>query len=124
MVNRFRVEEEAGAAFLAELQAALEALAGKRGYVDGQIGRNIDDPTLWVLSTRWENVGSYRRALSAYDVKLNAVPLLSRAVDEPSAYELVEDAAALNVAVPRSSAPSARASGRGPARPIAIDADR
>jgi quinol monooxygenase YgiN len=102
VVNRFRVEEEAGPAFLAELQAALEALAGKRGYVEGRIGRNLDDPTLWVLSIRWENVGSYRRALSSYDVKLTAVPLLSRAVDEPSAYELVEDAAALNVAVPRS----------------------
>jgi hypothetical protein len=55
-----------------------------------------------VLTTTWQNVGSYRRALSAYDVKVTAVPLLSRAVDEPSAYELVEDAAALNVAVPRS----------------------
>jgi hypothetical protein len=102
VVNRFRVEEEAGPVFFAELQAALEALAAKRGYVDGRIGRNLDDPTLWMLTTRWENVGSYRRALSSYDVKLTAVPLLSRAVDEPSAYELVEDAAALNVAVPRS----------------------
>ena len=111
VVNRFRVEEEAGPAFLAELRVALEALAGKAGYVDGRIGRNIDDPTLWVLSTRWANVGSYRRALSSYDVKLNAVPLLSRAVDEPSAYELVEDAAGLNVAVPRSGAPSGAPSG-------------
>ena len=103
VVNRFRVEEEAGPAFLAELRVALEALAGKSGYVDGRIGRNIDDPMLWVLTTRWENVGSYRRALSSYDVKVRSVPLLSRAVDEPSAYELVEPGgeARLNVAVPR-----------------------
>ena len=60
----------------------------------------MDDPELWVLTTRWQNVGSYRRALSAYDVKLTAVPLLSRAIDEPSAYEVVEDGE-LNRAVPR-----------------------
>jgi hypothetical protein len=39
---------------------------------------------------RWRDVGSYRRALSSYDVKVTAVPLLSRALDEPSAYELYE----------------------------------
>ena len=45
---------------------------------------------------RWEHVGAYRRALSAYDVKLHAVPLLSRALDEPSAYEVVEPGTDLN----------------------------
>ena len=40
-----------------------------------------------MLVTRWQDVGSYRRALSSYDVKVGAVPLLSRAIDEPSAYE-------------------------------------
>ena len=67
------------------------------------MGRNLDDPALWVLETRWANVGSYRRALSAYDVKLGAVPLLSRALDEPSAYEVIGDdgAAGLNEARPR-----------------------
>ena len=72
-------------------------LASGAGYVDGRIGRNLDDPTLWVLTTRWDNVGAYRRALSSYDVKLHAVPLLSRAVDEPSAYEVVEPGTVLNI---------------------------
>ena len=78
-------------------------LAAKAGYVAGAVGRNLDDPALWVLETRWANVGSYRRALSAYDVKLGAVPLLSRALDEPSAYEVIGDdgAAGLNEARPR-----------------------
>ena len=40
-------------------------------------------------SAEQKNVGSYRRALSSYDVKVEAVPLLSLAVDEPSAYELM-----------------------------------
>jgi hypothetical protein len=66
--------------------------------VGGEIGRNVDDPELWVLTTRWENVGSYRRALSAYDVKLSAVPILSRALDEPSAYESAAPGEVLNEA--------------------------
>ena len=76
---------------------------GTPGYVDGTVGRNVDDPELWVLTTRWEHVGAYRRALSAYDVKLHAVPTLSRALDEPSAYEVVEPGSDLNVDIPRRS---------------------
>ena len=89
VVNRFRVEEAEAEAFAAELEAAHALLAARPGYVAGTVGRNLDDPALWVLQTRWADVGSYRRALSSYDVKLGAVPLLSRAVDEPSAYEVV-----------------------------------
>jgi quinol monooxygenase YgiN len=102
VVNRFRVPVEDGEAFRAELAAAHDVLAQRPGYVEGQVGRNLDDPTLWVLTTRWENVGAYRRALSAYDVKLQAVPLLSRAVDEPSAYEVVEPGTVLNIESTRS----------------------
>ena len=40
-----------------------------------------------VLTTEWVNVGSYRRALSPFEVKMTAVPLLSRCIDEPTAYE-------------------------------------
>ena len=92
VVNRFRVSGDAGdlgdeSALRSGLEEAWALLAAKPGYVGGEIGRNLDDPALWLLTTRWENVGSYRRALSAYDVKLNAVPTLSRALDEPSAYE-------------------------------------
>lgn len=103
VVNRFRAPSDpAGAGALRDdLAAAHALLAGKPGYVEGHVGRNLDDPDLWVLSTRWESVGAYRRALSSYDVKLAAVPTLSRAIDEPSAYELVEPNSVLNVAEPR-----------------------
>jgi Antibiotic biosynthesis monooxygenase len=102
VVSRFRVPVEDGEAFRAHLTVAHDLLAVQRGYVDGHVGRNVDDPTLWVLTTRWENVGAYRRALSAYDVKLHAVPLLSRAIDEPSAYEVVEPGTVLNIGSTRS----------------------
>jgi hypothetical protein len=39
--------------------------------------------------SRWEGVGAYRRALSNFDVKLHAIPFLSTAIDEPSAFEIV-----------------------------------
>jgi quinol monooxygenase YgiN len=102
VVNRFRVPEGEGAAFRADLETAHRTLAACTGYAGGEIGRNVDDPALWVLTTRWANVGSYRRALSTYDVKLHAVAVLSRAVDEPSAYELVAPGTTLNVASTRS----------------------
>jgi quinol monooxygenase YgiN len=96
VVNRFRVSLDQSDAFRRELEAVHVLLADRDGYVHGTIGRNVDDPGLWVLTTRWVNVGAYRRALSAYDVKVGAVPLLSRAIDEPSAYEVVEPGAGLN----------------------------
>jgi hypothetical protein len=101
VVSRFQVPETESEAFRADAVAALDALAARPGYVDGEIGRNVDDPELWVLDTRWLNVGSYRRALTAYDVKVTAVPLLSRAIDEPSAYESVRAGLATNTQVPR-----------------------
>lgn len=101
VVNRFRVVVAEGETFRAELETARRALAGCAGYAGGEVGRNLDDPELWVLTTRWENVGSYRRALSSYDVKLAAVPVLGRALDEPSAYEPADAGTTLNIASPR-----------------------
>ena len=102
VVNRFRVPEGDQDLFRTDLERAREVLAVQRGYVGGRIGRNVDDPELWTLVTEWEGPGAYRRALSSYDVKLTAVPTLSRALDEPSAYEPVEPGVALNVRESRS----------------------
>ena len=90
---RFRVAEAEGERFLDQAHAALRALADRPGYLDGGIGRATDDPSLWLMTLHWESVGAYRRALSAYDVKVAAVPLLSTAIDEPTAFELLADAA-------------------------------
>ena len=59
------------------------------GLVCASIGQSTDEAELFVIRTEWAGVGAYRRALSSYDVKLNAVPLLSTAVDESSAFEIV-----------------------------------
>ncbi len=87
VINRFRVGEVELGRFRDDAQGALATLAAMPGYVAGHVARNLDEPDLWLLTTTWKNVGSYRRALSSYDVKVAAVPLLSQAIDEPSAYE-------------------------------------
>lgn len=73
--------------------AALGALAARPGYLRGRLARALDEPANWTIVTEWESVGAYRRALSAYEVKVHATPLLAEALDEPSAYEVLADAA-------------------------------
>ena len=89
VVTRFRVPLPEAEPFRAGLEEAHAALAAQRGYLGGTVGRNVDDPELWVLQTSWEGPGAYRRALSTYEVKMRAWELLGRALDEPSAYEIV-----------------------------------
>jgi len=96
VVNRFRVPEAEAEAFAREIAAAHELLSARPGHLTGTVGRNVDDPELWILSTQWENVGSYRRALGWYDVRVGAWPVLSRAIEEPSAFEVVEPGSELN----------------------------
>ena len=92
VVTRYQVSEDEAdvEAFRRDAHAAMEVLSRRPGWIRGRLGRNTDDPGLWVLTTEWLNVGSYRRALSPYEVKLTAVPLLSRCIDEPTAYELID----------------------------------
>lgn len=100
MINRFRATP-ADDATQSALHGALAVLARQRGFVEGHVGRCVDDADLWLLQTRWENVGSYRRALSAYDVKMEAWSVLGQAVEEPSAYEIVAPGEQPNRAEPR-----------------------
>jgi quinol monooxygenase YgiN len=87
VVSRFRVPAEDQDGFVDQARKAVVVLADRAGFVSADLGRNLDDPTLWTITTRWTNVGSYRRALQGYESKVVVVPLLSLALDEPSAYE-------------------------------------
>lgn len=89
VVLRFRVDGDRSEGFREALEEAHAVLAQQVGYVEGHLARNVDEPGWWLLQTRWTGPGDYRRALSAYDVKVNAWTLLGTAVDEPSAYLLV-----------------------------------
>ena len=87
VVTRYAVPPGEAAEFRERCHSALKALVSCPGCTGATAGQALDDPALWVLSTSWESVGAYRRALSSYQVKLVAVPLMYRALDEPSAFE-------------------------------------
>jgi heme oxygenase (mycobilin-producing) len=92
-LNRFVVVPERTAEFTRQAHAALAALAARPGFRDGELTRSLDQPDQWCLVTRWQSVGAYRRALGDFDVRVNAVPLLAQAHNEPSAYETLAAAA-------------------------------
>lgn len=75
----------------AQVAEAAEVLARQPGWVRGEVARSLDstdEGTSYVtLIAEFVSVGDYRRALSAMDVRLAVVPVLYRAVDEPTAYE-------------------------------------
>ena len=85
-VTRLRVREEDAEELAASVGALIDALAARPGFVLGELGRSADDPSLWALLTRWDGVGSYRRALGAAEVKIAGAPVWLHAVDEPGVY--------------------------------------
>ena len=84
---RFRADDVPG--LMARLRDSVALLGGFDGFVDARVGRAIDDDRLIVMEISWRTVGDYRRALSSFDVKVNVVPLLSQAIDEPTAVEVL-----------------------------------
>lgn len=89
VVTRFIVPEAETAVFSARAERAITALSGRPGFRSARVGQAPDDPARWVLVSEWEGVGAWRRALSNFDVRVEAVPLLAMAQDEPGAYEVV-----------------------------------
>lgn len=80
-ISRF----EADHSFEDEGRRVVEFWRGKQGCVFVRLVRNLDEPGLWAIVSEWDNVGAYRRAFQGYDAKM-LTPILSRAIDEPSAY--------------------------------------
>jgi hypothetical protein len=85
-IARFQVPLAQVSQFRAQIERAHQVFSEREGYISGGFGQNLDDNQLWSLVTIWQNVGSYRRALSALPVKMEVVPLLATAIDEPGAY--------------------------------------
>jgi hypothetical protein len=99
VVTRYRVDPSEATAFLPRAQSVLAVLSTCAGWRTGHVGRAVDDPTLWVVTAEWDGVGSYRRALSAAEVKMAVMPLLATALDEPTAFELLTDGASVGSAL-------------------------
>lgn len=88
-VARMRFRSDDVPALMAGLRRSVALFAAHDGFVDGRVSRAIDDESIIVMDISWRTVGAYRRALSSYDVKVEAVPLLSQALDEPTAFEVL-----------------------------------
>jgi quinol monooxygenase YgiN len=79
--------------FRADVRLAIAAMASRPGHVSTRLAQALDDPSIWVLVSEWSNVGSYRRALSSYDVRMASGILMGAVVNEPTAYEVIESEA-------------------------------
>ena len=86
-IARFNVPAAQSAEFRTQIERALRVFSEREGFISGDFGQNLDENELWTLVTHWKNVGSYRRSLSSTQVKMEVVPLLATAIDEPGAYE-------------------------------------
>lgn len=89
VVTRFIVPESEALSFAGRAERAVAAMSTRPGFRFARVGQAADDPARWVLVSEWDGVGAWRRALSNYDVRVEAVPLLALAEDEPGAYELM-----------------------------------
>src|ERR1044071_1220034 len=87
VITRYEVPDDEVERFRELAGPAVQALSERVGCQQVRFGRNVDQPRLWVLASSWRTVGDYRRALSHPDVKVRAVPLMYRCIDEPSAFE-------------------------------------
>ena len=85
-VTRLRATGEDGEALAAAVGPLLAALGAGRASAAASSAAPADDPTLWALVTRWDGVGSYRRGLSAAEVKIAGAPVWVHALDEPGVY--------------------------------------
>ena len=85
-VTRLRAPVADVPALLAAATELLAALRTRPGFRDGAVGRAVDDDSLCALWTTWDGVGTYRRALSAHEVKIAGAPVWGYALDEPGAY--------------------------------------
>ncbi len=72
--------------FAMEADGVAEFWRGRPGCLGVDVVQNLDDQALWAIVSRWENVGAYRRSFNGFDAKMILTPVLSRAIDEPSAY--------------------------------------
>ena len=91
VVTRHAVAPEAAEQWLESAELALQVLADRTGFVSGEVAAAVDDASLYLITTRWTSVGDYRRALSHFEVKTHAVPLLYGSMAEPTAFEVLRE---------------------------------
>ncbi|MEN9742055.1 MAG: hypothetical protein RIR66_1011 [Actinomycetota bacterium] len=82
--------------WLSGAKTAINTLQAKAGFIDAQVGRSPDQANRLIVTTKWADVGSYRRAVSSTEAKMNVWPFLANMKDEPSAFEVLQAADGAN----------------------------
>jgi heme-degrading monooxygenase HmoA len=83
--------------FHAQAAEALTVLAGQPGFVAGEVARSPDEVSVWLFTTRWQDVGSLRRGMGGYAAKVALAAVMASATDEPSVFEVLVEADANGV---------------------------
>ena len=52
-IARFEQALSQAVDFRAELESVKAVLSEAAGFISGTVGQNLDQPTLWVLTTEW-----------------------------------------------------------------------
>jgi quinol monooxygenase YgiN len=84
-------EHRAGDEFAPLARSLLEALAAAEGFMSGQLARSPDAPDVWLIVTRWRDVGSMRRGFGTFEAKVAAAAVMHCAADRLSAFEVLLD---------------------------------
>ena len=77
---------------VASARELLGALQARPGFLRGSVSQSVEEDGGLVLVARWADLGSWRRALGAADVKLVATPLLGATAESVGTYEVLDDA--------------------------------
>lgn len=75
--------------WLVEAKHAIETLQKLPGFIEALASRSPDEHSRVTVTTKWNDVGSYRRALSSTEAKLKVWPFLAKMHDQPSAFEVL-----------------------------------
>jgi heme oxygenase (mycobilin-producing) len=75
--------------FRERINECISILAVLPGCITVELGRSLDSETDYLLVSRWESVGKYRKALSNFDVKSIVIPFISLCITESMTAEVI-----------------------------------
>jgi len=63
--------------FIDRIEESISILSKLPGCITVELARSLDSETDYLLVSRWESVGHYRKALSNFEVKSVVIPFIS-----------------------------------------------
>lgn len=69
----------------------VELCAQSPGFLSSELGQSTDSLEDFTLIHRWADVGTYRKFLSRYEVKIEVIPFLSTFTQDSVTVEIIMD---------------------------------